>query len=70
MPGWSDEELLIQWVAMVAPLICDGESDAVVIAHLDRQIRFDLAGRADAGLRELIPVLDQAMHEVAIAFSK
>jgi hypothetical protein len=68
VPRWSDEELLIQWVSMISPLICDGEPLDAVTAHLSRQIREDLAGRDDSGIWELIPLFSDAMREVAASF--
>ena len=64
----ADAQLLIEWVGMIAPLICDGEPDDAIAANLARQMREDLAGRDDSGIWELIPVFSEAMREVAAAF--
>lgn len=52
-PLWSDDDgaLLIRWVGMAAQLFCDGEPDDAIAANLAAQMRQDLAGRDESGIR-------------------
>ena len=68
MTRWSDDDvsLLMRWVGMVAPLICDGEPDAAILAALDWQVRLDLAERDYPHIGGLIDGGSAAMHQAAV----
>ena len=54
--------LLIEWVGMVAPLICAGGPDDAIVSALNWQMQVDLADRDNAGIRELIEHWAPAMR--------
>ena len=68
MSRWShaDVALLIEWVGMVAPLLCAGGPDDAIVSALNWQMQRDLTERDHPHIGELIEGWSAAMHLAAV----